>query len=112
MTLKEQIYAALSALAGGAVFVDFAPPEIAAPYIVWSEVVDTPLNALSGISAWNLRLQVDAYAVTRSECDALADLAISALAADPIKAICISKQSFTEDAVGLKRTVVDFSIWH
>jgi hypothetical protein len=37
---------------------------------------------------------------------------IDALTVPPVRALELSRQRFTEDAVGLKRTTVDFSIWH
>lgn len=112
MSLETDIKAALSALAGGQVYPDEAPPEVVAPYIVWNEVVSTPENTLDAPSAWHTRLQVDVFAVTRLAADALAVQVMDALTVAPVKAIVVSQQRFTEDVVGLKRTVVDFSIWH
>jgi hypothetical protein len=112
MSLDVDIDAALSGLAGGKSYCEEAPAGVVAPYIVWAQVVETPENTLDGPSARNTRLQVDIFAKTRTECDALLVQVIDALTVPPVGALELSRQRFTEDAVGLKRTVVDFSIWH
>ena len=112
MSLDTDINAALTGLAGGRSYCETPPPEVAAPYIVWMEIVDTPENSLDGPVARNARVQVDIFAATRIESGALLVQVIDALTVPPARALELSRQRFTEDAVGLKRTTVDFSIWH
>jgi len=112
MSLETDINAALGGLAGGRAYCETPPPEVAAPYLVWMEISDVPENSLDGPVARNSRVQVDIFASTRLECDGLLAQVIDALTVPPVKALELSRQRFTEDAVGLKRTTVDFSIWH
>lgn len=112
MSLTENVFAALQGLCGGRVFPDEADDGVVAPYIVFTEVITTEHNYLDDPAKQNTRLQVDVFAKTRVEADAVAQQAIDALTVSPVKAVCISRQRFTEDEVRLRRTTVDFSIWH
>lgn len=94
-------------------FPDEAPEGVVRPYIVYQAVGGRDSNALDGpADLQNARMQLSVWADTRAAAVALMRSAISALTADPIKAIPIGAPVSTrEEDTKLYGSRQDFSIW-
>ena len=72
--IQEQLFSALSGVAGGRVFPNVAPNNVAKPYVVYSRVASTPENTLAdGVPVENTRIQIDCLDTTYAAVISLAE---------------------------------------
>ncbi|MCE9664522.1 DUF3168 domain-containing protein [Halomonas sp. M5N1S17] len=107
--IEAQLFAALSALAGGRVFLLVAQHGTEAPYLVFSVPTNQGDDALAGLGAKRAAVQLDAYA------DSL--LAAKGLLADALGAVdhmdpgdLMELQDYEPDT-GLYRATAEVAIW-
>ena len=109
-------YGALGALVGARIYPDIAPMGVATPYVVWSEVGNTPMNNLSGVvpDVNNYQLQVVCLALTALQARDVADKVRAAMAtASGFKSLEVSYGSADfEEGSKVFGVRVDFSIWY
>ncbi len=111
--IQQDVYAALSAVAGGRVYPNVAPNNVAKPYVVYARVSSSPENTLGdGSPIDNTRLQVDCYDNTYALAVALAEAVKSALRASSITHLLLQEQDQFESDALLHRVILDFSLWH
>lgn len=113
-TLLEDLQTVLKPLAAGGAWyqINEAQPPVY-PFIAYSRVVSTTNNSLGGASALqNTRVQVDVYARSIAQAEAIGDALVSAMNAGPWAAcVQISSEDFYEFEARTYRVVKDFSIW-
>jgi hypothetical protein len=114
MSLESDVQTLLAgvSLATGGVFQTTAKQGVAAPYIVWDEIISTTNNTLNGASnIQNTRIQVDCYAKTPDTRRTLRDAVTTAMAAATFKNVQLTSQHAFEADVKLYRAILDFSVW-
>ena len=115
MTLQAQFFTLLSNAtpALDRVYPLIAPDGVARPYVVYQRVSATTQNILNGTSGLiNTRLQVDVYATSYAQAQAIA-AAIDALMADwSVPNVSVLSQDFYEPQAKLHRVSTDYSVWH
>jgi len=88
-----------------------APANVAAPYILWSVVGDSPENTLDGPAMDNLRVQIDCYAATGAVCDQLARAARAAVELDGENVMISLNRADQDETTNLFRDSRDYSLW-
>lgn len=107
--IEAQLYAALSALAGGRVFPLVAPHGTANPYLVYSVPSHGSDDALAGMGARRAAVQLDAYAGSLAAAKALVADALAAL--DPFDPGELMELQEYEPDTGLYRATAEVAIW-
>lgn len=112
-SLIEQTVSVLAGIATGGVHYAINKSEtIATPYIVFLRVASAPNTAMQGPSdLQNTRLQIDVYAKTVAELDALGKQIAATFAAWSVKNVPIMSVDFFETDTKLFRTTKDYSVW-
>lgn len=109
-------YAALGVLVGTRVYPDVAPIDVAKPYVVWSEVGNTPMNSIAGgtVDTHNYRIQVVALGLTALSARNVMEQVRAAMAAASLfKALELDYASTDfEDGSKVFGVRADFSIWY
>ena len=112
MSLKSDLQAVLASLASGGAWDKIAAQGTLPPYIVWQFVVSTSNVALGGASdVQNTRVQIDAYAKSGVDTEALGKVIATAMAAASFANVPLSSQDFYEPEVKLHRISLDYSLW-
>lgn len=113
-TIQEQLYTALSGLAGGQIYPLLAPQTVTAPFVVYTRISGTEENTLaSGQPIQNTRLQIDSYDVSYANVQALADAvkaAVMGMSGNPLPITAAT--DLYEAEVKLFRVTQDFGFWH
>ena len=116
MSVDEQIFAALSPLAGGRVFPDVAPEGTARPYLTYQQVGGGALNYLEGTvpGKRNARMQINAWADSRLAASELSEQAEDALrlAASLQAKVLGARVSIYEEDTKLRGARQAFSVWY
>jgi hypothetical protein len=119
MAIEEMIVATLAAapaLAGVRVFPEVAPDGAQAPYIVYAEAAENPLNLLVGGRAADLEnhiFQFDVYAKSKAQAVALKTAISTALQEEKaLGAVLRNGGSMYEPDTKLFRQRQDFSLWN
>lgn len=112
--LLQDLQAVLSPLAAGgshSLINEAQPPVL--PYIVFTRIVSNANNSLDGASdLQNTRVQIDIYANTLAQAEAVNRLLPAAMATGPWdSAVDLSAQDFYEPDTRLNRISRDWSIW-
>lgn len=111
--IQEQLFTALSGVAGGRVFPNVAPNNVAKPYVVYSRVASTPENTLAdGVPVENTRIQIDCLDTTYAAVISLAEAVKSAMKTSGLINLLLLEQDQYEPDALLHRVILDFSIWH
>ena len=109
-------HAGLSGLVGVRIYPDVAPIGVATPYVVWSEVGNSPMNNMAGGTPDmnNYRVQVVSLAATALQARNVADQVRAAMAAaTEFKSLEVDFASTDfEDGSKVYGVRVDFSIWY
>lgn len=115
MTVEADLFTTLTALTSGRVYPDIAPPDVAAPYIVYQEISGVALTFMeqANPSKQNGRFQIAVWAATRVQASALSLQVESALVLSPLfQAKPLGgRTSVYDDETELRGTRQDFSIW-
>lgn len=114
MSLETSLYTTLSAVCPR-VFPDVAPAETALPYVTWQQIGGSVIKLLANEPATkrNARIQINAWAKSRIEANALAMqiedalVSSSAFIAQPDSAL----MAHIDDDSDLRGAMQDFSIW-
>lgn len=113
-TLLQDLQTVLKSLAAGGAWyqVNEAQPPVY-PYITYARVVSATNNVLSApTDLQNTRVQIDVYARSIAQAEAIADSVGPAMRAGPWKsAVQLSVDDLYEDEIRAYRLVLDFSIW-
>jgi hypothetical protein len=116
MSLLSTLHATLSPFAEGRVFPDIAPEETALPYVTYQQVGGVPVNFVDGgvPGKRNTRMQINVWARTRSESDALAIQVEDALRLETALQTTVlgSLIAVYEPETKLKGSMQDFSFWY
>jgi hypothetical protein len=103
-------------MVGARVYPDIAPMGVAAPYVVWSEIGNTPMNNLSGgvPDVNNYRVQVVCFALTALRAREVAEQVRTAMVTSTgFKALEIDYGSADfEEGSKVFGVRMDFSIWY
>jgi hypothetical protein len=111
--IQQDIFTALSSVAGERVFPNNAPNNVQKPYVVYARVSSAPENTLAdGAPLENTRLQVDCFDTTYAAAVALAEAVKAAMKSSAITHILLLEQDQFEPDASLHRVILDFSIWH
>ena len=112
-TAEAIVHGSLKSLGMGADYPDVAPAGTTVPYFTYQAVGGQSVNVLDDqVALQNSRIQVNAWALSRSQALAMINAAIAALCADPILATSIGAPVSTyESDTKLYGSRVDFSIW-
>ena len=115
MSIEDKLFTVLSALAGGQVYPDIAPPGTVAPYLVYQQVGGAALAYTEGSvpGQENCRIQVATWSLRRTEATSLAKQAEALLLqATTFQATALGNRvhAFDEDT-GLYGARQDFSVW-
>ena len=91
---------------------DVADQGDAPPYVVFSEIaMQQGVYTLSGESSLvPARYQIDVYATTRQQANAIGAIVIAALV-NQFGAVLLNRQSLFEPDTRLRRVMLDVSIW-
>lgn len=122
MSLASALYdalgghAGLGALVGARIYPDVAPMAVATPYVVWSEVGNTPMNNMAGgvPDVNNYRVQIAVLAGSALQGRNVAEQVRAAMAAaSGFKALEVDYGSLDyEDGSKVFGVRVDFSVWY
>ena len=111
--IQEQLFTAISGVAGGRVFPNLAPNDVQTPYLVYLRVASVPENTLAdGVPIDNTRVQIDCFDTTYAAALTLAESVKAALRASNITFVLLMEQDQFEFDALLHRVILDFSIWH
>jgi hypothetical protein len=111
--IQQDLFTALSGVAGGRVFPNIAPGNVQKPYVVYARVSSAPENTLAdGASVENTRLQVDCFDTTYAAAVALAEVVKAAMKNSAITHLVLLEQDQFEPEANAHRVILDFSIWH
>lgn len=95
------------------IYPQIAPDAAAPPYIVHQRVSANTENILDGASGLvNTRLQVDVYATTYAQAQAVAAAIDALMAGWEVQNVSVLSQDFYEADAKLHRVATDYSIWH
>jgi hypothetical protein len=110
--LVAQTLRSIAALTGIPIRPDAAEEGDVAPYLVYAEIALPPdAYTLGGESSLvPARYQIDVYAATRAQANALAQAAHDALTA-AFGGVAVSRQSLFEHDTRLRRTLLDLQLW-
>ena len=111
--IQEQVVTALTGVAGGRIYPNVAPNNVATPFVVYMRVANTQENTLAdGVPVENTRLQIDCFDSTYAAVITLAEAVKAAMKASGITNLLLMEQDqFDADAL-LHRVILDFSLWH
>ena len=114
MSLEADLYKVLSAVCER-VYPDVAPFDTVRPYITWTQIGGASPTFMERVrpSARNARIQVDVWASTRLEANALADRVEQALIESPVFQASPESAmlSMYEPQLRAYGSLQDFSIW-
>lgn len=116
MSIQSELFTLLST--GGTdcaarVYPVVAPDTPVVPYMVYSRINTNSENVLSGSSGLaNTRMQIDVYAKTYTQAQAIARQVDALMAGWSNQNISVMAQDLFEEPVKLHRVIMDFSIWH
>ena len=111
--IQQDLFAALSTLAGGRVFPNIAPNNVQKPYVVYARISSAPANTLAdGAPVENTRLQVDCFDTSYAAAVTLAMAVKAAMTSSAITHLLLLEQDQFEPEALLHRVILDFSIWH
>lgn len=109
-TIQEQMVAYLAPVA--ALHPMVAPQNTEYPYATYQRVANTVNNVLSGPpSVDNVRIQIDVWARSYADAQALAQSIIAAMQAWSVQNVLISNYDLYEQDVQVFRVLLEFSIW-
>lgn len=116
MTIQTDLRAAIGDLVAGRVYPLFAPEQAARPFIVYSRLAATEQSTLDAQGGTgnliNTRLQVDAYAETYTEAQALADAIVARIKTWNVTCTVNVQMDMFEQDTRLYRVMTDLSTWH
>lgn len=116
MTVQTDFVLLATGLFSGRVYPQTAPAATVAPYCTYSRIIaieQTTLDANGGTdNASNTRLQIDVWALSYSEAQALAAAVKAALKAWAVANVLLGEEDFYEGDAGLHRVMLDLSTWH
>ena len=111
--INTTLAALLGPLAAGGAWRITANETPTLPYIIFQNIANTPEVTLAdGVPLQNTRVQVDCFARTASEADALAASVDVTLQAAPLKAIPKMTRDAYEPLPQLFRVIQEYSIWY
>ena len=107
-----QTLMAVPALSGLPIRPDAAEEGDVAPYVAYAEIALPPgaYTLLGESSLVPARYQIDIYAATRAQANALAQAAHDALT-QAFGGVAVSRQSLFEHDTRLRRTLLDLQLW-
>lgn len=107
------VHGALKEVGMGPDYPDVAPAGTPVPYFTYQAVGGQSVNMLDDqVALQNSRIQVNAWALSRSQALAMINAAVTALCVEPILATSIGAPVSTYEAdTKLFGSRVDFSIW-
>lgn len=109
-TIQEQLVAYLAPVA--ALHPMIAPQGAAYPYATYQRVANTVNNVLNGPpSIDNTRMQIDVWAASYADAQALAQSIITAMQAWDVKNVLVNNYDLYEQDVKVFRVLLEFSIW-
>lgn len=118
MTLSGRLTQILTPCAAGGAWRARAPQGVALPYVVFTFASSDVANVLDGPPvANNTRLQVDVYAATAADADAVMDAVTTAMqaaadAGDPRNYAIGSPADEPDPDTRLFRLMIEFSVWN
>jgi hypothetical protein len=116
MTVKTDFVLLASGLFSGRVYPQTAPSAVVAPYCTYSRIIaieQATLDANGGTgNTSNTRLQIDVWALSYGEAQALAAAVKTALKAWAVENVLLAEEDFYEGDTGLHRVMLDLSTWH
>jgi hypothetical protein len=110
MTIEQQLFTVLNAVAP--TYPMIAPDGEATPYILYQGITDQPQMSLTGETAQNKRIQIDAYSNTYAGVKTLEASVDLALDSSGIVIIPKNRTDLYESDVKLYRVQMDFSVWY
>lgn len=109
-TIQEQMVALLSPVI--AIYPLTAPQGSSYPYATYQRVANPVENVLNGAPPIeNTRLQIDIWATTYSDVQALARQVKAAMQAWTVQNVLISDYDLYEQEAKIPRVLLEFSIW-
>jgi hypothetical protein len=112
MTIEQQIYTALSAIASGRVYPLVIPEKSPMPAIAYLRIASTPENTLDGGATIDqIRIQVDTYANTYAEAKTVSASVRTAMESASFKGTLQTDQDLFEPDVKLYRVTQDYYVW-
>lgn len=116
MSMQTDFVTQVGSLFAGHVYPQTVRAKVAAPYCTYSRITaleQTTLDANGGTgNAINTRLQVDVWALSYSQAQALAVAVKAALKGWSVENVLLDEQDLYEGDTGLHRVLLDLSIWH
>lgn len=95
------------------IYPQVAPDAPTTPYIVYQRVSANSENVLSGSTGLiNTRVQIDCYATTYVEVQALAAQVDALMSGWSVQNVSNPAQDAFEPDVRLHRVILDYSVWH
>jgi hypothetical protein len=112
--IESTIWAAIHGLFAGGVHYDVAPDSKTLPYATLQQVGGVSVNDLDGPDACaNSRVQIDVFAKSRAEANALLKAAAVVLCGAPLQGVPLGAPISTyNDDLELFRRSQDFSFWY
>jgi hypothetical protein len=99
--------------AGARIYPLVGPDQRTTPYLVYQRIAATSENVLTGRTGLvNTRLQIDVYADTYVEAQALAAQIATLMDGWSVQNVANPAQDGYEPDVRLHRAILDYSIWH
>ena len=112
MSIEQDIYTALSGIAGGRVYPLVIPENSTMPAISYLRIASTPENTLDGGATIDqIRIQVDTYAKTYAEAKTVSASVRSAMESASFKGTLQTDQDLYEPEVKLYRVIQDYYVW-
>ena len=114
MAIEETIFAAVGPMVGGRCYPDKAPQGSLKPYVTWQQVGGATEDPIDGSEPGleNSRIQLNVWANTRIEANALMRAIAALLRPNPIAGRPIGALvAALDDAQELRGARQDFSIW-
>jgi hypothetical protein len=89
-----------------------APDSQITPYVVMTNVASAPENTLSsGVPINNMRVQIDAYAVSYADAKTLGGAINGAMTANDFSIMLLEQGPLYQSDVKLHRMTQDYSVW-
>lgn len=117
MSTESLLFTTLKGLVSDRVYPDVGPAGVAVPYITWQQVGGASINFLDTStlpSKANGRFQINTWAATRAEANALAKQVENAVRATTSLQPTVLSQpvATTDEETGRKGYRQDFSLWN